>query len=182
MRLLSTSLATPLGVLAQGRWGFGLRQAAIVLIATVIAMGVRNLLTPWLGNGLPFITAFPAVAIVPRPSSLERRVTAMLNAHINRRPVSRTSRLATLALLLAAVLPIALFAQNRFSTISGTIVDPSNAFLPGVTVEATNPALTDVRSGVTDGAGQYRIVDLRPGVYALKFSLPGFSVVQRPGI
>ena len=64
MRLLPTRLTTPLGVLVQGRWGFGLRQAAIVLIATVIAMGVRNLLTPWLGTGLPFITAFPAVAIV----------------------------------------------------------------------------------------------------------------------
>ena len=64
MRLLLTRLAAPLGVLAQGRWGFGLRQAAIVLIATVIAMGVRNLLTPWLGHGLPFITAFPAIAIV----------------------------------------------------------------------------------------------------------------------
>ena len=55
---------SPLGVLAQGRWRFGLRQAAIVLVATLIAMGVRNLLTPWLGPGLPFITAFPAVAIV----------------------------------------------------------------------------------------------------------------------
>ena len=51
-------------MLAQGRWRFGLRQAAIVLVATLIAMGVRNLLTPWLGTGLPFITAFPAVAIV----------------------------------------------------------------------------------------------------------------------
>ena len=55
---------SPLGVLAQGRWRFGLRQASIVLVATLIAMGVRNLLTPWLGPGLPFITAFPAVAIV----------------------------------------------------------------------------------------------------------------------
>ena len=32
---------------------------------------------------------FPAVAIVPRPSNLERRVTAMLNARLSRRPVSR---------------------------------------------------------------------------------------------
>ncbi len=55
---------SPLGVSAQSRWRFGLRQAAIVLVATLIAMGVRNLLTPWLGTGLPFITAFPAVAIV----------------------------------------------------------------------------------------------------------------------
>ena len=60
----STKTFAPLGVLTRSRWRFGLRQAAIVVIATVIAMGVRNLLTPWLGTGLPFITAFPAIAIV----------------------------------------------------------------------------------------------------------------------
>ena len=64
MSRLTTRLASPFGVLAQGRWRFGLRQAAIVILATVIAMGVRNLLSPWVGAGLPFITAFPAVAIV----------------------------------------------------------------------------------------------------------------------
>ncbi len=56
--------AGPLGVLVQGRWRFGLRQALIVLVATIVAMGVRNLLTPWLGIDLPLVTAFPAVAIV----------------------------------------------------------------------------------------------------------------------
>ena len=61
---MDQTTVSPLGVLAQGRWRFGLRQAAIVMVATLIAMGVRNLLTPWLGTGLPFITAFPAVAIV----------------------------------------------------------------------------------------------------------------------
>ena len=64
MSRLTTWLARPFGVLAQGRWRFGLRQAAIVIVATIIAMGVRNLLTEWVGSGLPFITAFPAVAIV----------------------------------------------------------------------------------------------------------------------
>ena len=63
MRLIK-GLAGPLGVLVQGRWRFGLRQALIVCVATIVAMGVRNLLTPWLGTELPLVTAFPAVAIV----------------------------------------------------------------------------------------------------------------------
>ena len=43
--------------------------------------------------------------------------------------------------------------------------------LPGVTVEASSPALIEkVRSAVTDGSGQYRIEDLRPGTYAVTFS------------
>src|SRR6185436_16861810 len=52
-----------------------------------------------------------------------------------------------------------------------------------VTVEAASPVLIEkVRSTITDGAGLYRIVDLRPGTYTLTFTLPGFTTVQREGI
>jgi hypothetical protein len=63
------------------------------------------------------------------------------------------------------------------------VKDTSGAVLPGVTVEARSPALIEgARSVVTDGAGQYRIVDLRPGTYVLSFSLQGFSTVRREGL
>ena len=76
--------------------------------------------------------------------------------------------------------PSAAFAQGAFA---GVVKDTSGAVLPGVTVEARSPALIEgVRSVVTDGAGQYRIVDLRPGTYTLSFSLPGFSTVRREGL
>jgi hypothetical protein len=39
-----------------------------------------------------------------------------------------------------------------------------------------------VRSVVTDGTGQYRIENLRPGTYAVTFTLPGFATVRREGI
>jgi hypothetical protein len=69
------------------------------------------------------------------------------------------------------------------ATITGTARDASGAVLPGVTVEAASPALIErVRTVVTDGTGQYRIVDLRPGTYVVTFSLPGFSTVKREGI
>jgi hypothetical protein len=77
------------------------------------------------------------------------------------------------------LLPSLAFAQ---ATITGTVRDTSGAILPGVTVEASSDVLTEVRSVVTDGSGQYRIVDLRPGTYGLTFTLPGFSVVRREGI
>ena len=83
------------------------------------------------------------------------------------------------ALLLAVFLliPIAVSAQ---STITGVVSDTSGAVLPGVTVEATSDALIEkVRTAVTDGSGQYRIVDLRPGTYTVTFTLPGFSTYRR---
>jgi carboxypeptidase family protein len=72
------------------------------------------------------------------------------------------------------------FAQ---ASITGTVRDSSGAVLPGVTVEASSPALIEkVRSATTDGNGQYRIVDLRAGQYTVTFSLAGFSTVKREGV
>ena len=77
-------------------------------------------------------------------------------------------------------LPSAAYAQ---ASIAGVARDASGAVLPGVTVEAASPALIEkVRSVVSDGSGQYRIVDLRPGTYSVTFTLPGFATVKRDGV
>src|SRR5262245_54147885 len=69
------------------------------------------------------------------------------------------------------------------ATIAGTVRDTSGAILPGVTVEASSPVLIEkVRTAVTDGSGQYQVVNLRPGTYTVTFSLAGFSTVRREGI
>ena len=74
------------------------------------------------------------------------------------------------------------FAQSG-SGIAGVVKDSSGAVLPGVTVEASSPALIEkVRTAVTDGAGQYKIVNLVPGVYTVTFTLTGFNTVRREGI
>src|SRR5688572_3821443 len=86
-------------------------------------------------------------------------------------------------MLVAAVavfVPTITFAQ---ATITGTVKDTSGAVLPGVTVEASSPVLIEkVRTVVTDGGGQYRIVDLRPGTYTVTFTLPGFNTFRRDGV
>lgn len=121
---------------------------------------------------------YPAVAIVPRPSSLQRRVTAMLNPHLSRRPISRQVRVATLIAVLAAVVPIALFAQNRFSTVTGSIVDPSDAALPGVTVVAVDTTRGARHEIQTNRTGRFEMVGLPDGPYVLEVSLPGFQSVS----
>jgi hypothetical protein len=80
--------------------------------------------------------------------------------------------------LLAA--PAAAYAQ---ASMTGVVRDTSGAVLPGVTVEAASPALIEkVRTVVSDGSGQYRIENLRPGAYTVTFTLPGFATIKREGI
>ena len=93
--------------------------------------------------------------------------------------MSLFKRFSGVALILL-LLPAAAYAQ---AAITGVAKDASGGVLPGVTVEAASPALIEkVRSVVTDDTGQYRIVDLRPGIYSVTFTLPGFSTVKREGI
>lgn len=86
--------------------------------------------------------------------------------------------LASFAFLV--LLPTAASAQSAFS---GLVKDTSGAILPGVTVEAASPVLIEkARSVVTDDQGRYTIIDLRPGIYTLTFTLAGFTTFVRSGL
>jgi hypothetical protein len=92
----------------------------------------------------------------------------------------RKWRQILLVVSMILALPLSAYAQ---ASIAGVVKDASGAVLPGVTVEATSPVLIEkARTAVTDGAGQYRIVDLRAGTYTVSFSLVGFSTVRREDI
>jgi carboxypeptidase family protein len=88
---------------------------------------------------------------------------------------------AVLTLLVsAALVPSVVFAQG---SITGVVTDISGAVLPGVTVEVASPTLIErLRSAVTDGTGQYQIVNLPPGAYSVTFMLTGFNALKREGI
>src|SRR5689334_10916963 len=101
------------------------------------------------------------------------------------RPVGRTFRciwrdgmrrhrivVSACALAWLLALPTAARAQSAFA---GVVKDATGAVLPGVTVEAASPALIEqARSATSDANGAYKIENLRPGMYVLTFSLPGF--------
>lgn len=88
------------------------------------------------------------------------------------------------AIVCALFAPRAALAQQATASgIAGLVKDASGAVLPGVTVEATSPALIErARTVVTDSDGRYNIVDLRPGSYAVTFTLGGFTTFKRDGI
>lgn len=82
--------------------------------------------------------------------------------------------------LLWWAIPTPCFAQ---SAIAGVVRDATGGVLPGVGVEASSPTLIQkTRAVVSDEAGQYKIIDLRPGTYTVTFTLAGFSAVKREGI
>jgi len=84
---------------------------------------------------------------------------------------------------MASLLALPIVAAAQTGTIAGVVKDTSGAVMPGVTVEASSPDLIEkVRTSVTDSAGQFKIVDLRPGTYAVTFSLTGFNTIKREGI
>ena len=83
-------------------------------------------------------------------------------------------------LIVVLLMPTRALAQ---ASVTGVVRDSSGGVMPGVTVEAASPVLIEkVRATITDSAGLYRIVDLRPGTYTLTFSLPGFATVRREGL
>jgi hypothetical protein len=85
-----------------------------------------------------------------------------------------------IATVCAVLIPVAARAQ---ASIAGSVRDTSGAVLPGVTVEASSPALIEkTRAVVSDGAGQYQIANLVPGTYAVTFTLAGFNAVRREGV
>jgi hypothetical protein len=86
----------------------------------------------------------------------------------------------------SAVIALLLFFSAPAASqpaIAGIVKDASGAVMPGVSVEASSPALIEKsRTVVTDSTGQYRIVDLLPGTYGVTFTLSGFATVKREAI
>src|SRR5213593_3255210 len=76
---------------------------------------------------------------------------------------------------------VVVWAQGT-AQISGSVVDPSGARLPGVTVTATQMSTGQVRSAFTNETGSYVLPSLPVGPYKLEAALPGFRTFAQTGI
>src|SRR3977135_561378 len=80
------------------------------------------------------------------------------------------------------LLPAVGWAQT-LGGIAGLVKDARGGVLPGATVEGGRHALIEkVRTGITDGQGQYKIVELPAGVYTMTFTVVGFNTVKHEGL
>jgi len=121
----------------------------------------------------------PAIPMARR-STLERRIAAMLNPRLDRRPLSIRTVVTATALLLAVTLPTATVraVQTGPATLSGTVYDTTGGVMPGVAI-----ALEDVTqmkyTATTDTAGRFAFSNVQPGHYTLEASLPGFRTLNQ---
>jgi TonB family protein len=118
----------------------------------------------------------PAAAIA-RPSSLERRVAAMLTSNVNRQPVSPRTALAAVFLFLVVTLPIAsfdAFAQARFASVSGTVTDQVGGVLVNATVTLLNVETNAKYEVRTNRGGYFEVTPLPAGSYELEAKSPAF--------
>ncbi|HSK42272.1 MAG TPA: carboxypeptidase-like regulatory domain-containing protein, partial [Candidatus Binatia bacterium] len=85
---------------------------------------------------------------------------------------------------LCCCLPLALANAQSASTatVSGTVVDPQGAVVPGAKVTATNTATGVPRSVNTTSTGNYVLPNLTPGTYDVKVEAKGFSEASGKGL
>jgi TonB family protein len=128
----------------------------------------------------PSAALAPAMSIA-RPSTLERRITAMLNRRLDRNHLSRGSRIGALAALLMLVaVPAAtlrLSAQAAPMPLAGTVYDTTGAVLPQV-VLILEDAQASRQQVTSDSAGRFEFAGVAPGRYVLEASLMGFQSLR----
>jgi hypothetical protein len=93
-----------------------------------------------------------------------------------------SSGLAALLLFVAVLAPDALLAQIDTGGITGNVLDPSRAVIPGVKITLTNQATGVVNQTVSTSSGTYSLTGIQPGTYTLRATAPGFQIFAVQGL
>lgn len=127
-------------------------------------------------SGTRWVSATP----MAHPSTLERRIVAMLNPGLDRQALTRRAAALAAALLIAVALPVAALrgAQAPPSFFSGAVYDPSGGVMPGVSVTLEDAA-GGKQTAQTDAGGRFQIASVAPGKYTLSASVPGFRALRQ---
>jgi len=90
-------------------------------------------------------------------------------------------RAVAISLLLLAMLPTA-NSQSVTGQISGTVVDPAGAVVPGAPVQLIHDQSQTVHRYSTEPNGSFFFAGLVPGVYSLRITQPGFKTFEQKNI
>jgi hypothetical protein len=146
------------------RMGVGGREYAEHLLEVATAF-VRH------RQGWPSLLAQP----IASPNSLEGRITAMLNTGTNRTPLTTSARAFAALTFLSVAWMVAGLGGQAFATLSGTVADPSGAYLPDTTLTLVHMQSQAKHEVHTDATGRFEFVGLPAGDYRLKAQAAGFA-------
>src|SRR5260370_22104286 len=90
--------------------------------------------------------------------------------------------LGVFLILMLAMPPWHVLAQETFGTILGTVIDTSGAAVPGVRVTVTNLDTAARKIFDTDTTGNYFVSYLIPGTYSVSAEKEGFKKLTKSGI
>ena len=125
-------------------------------------------------------TPWASPVSMARPSTLERRIAAMLNATLNRKGLSTRAMLLAAAALAAVAVPSAVLraTQGAPLPLTGLVYDATGAVLPEVklTLEDAQRVKTEA---TTDASGQFQFPPVPSGKYTLEAALPGFKPLRQ---
>ena len=126
--------------------------------------------------GARWVSAVP----MAHPSTLERRIVAMLNPRLNRQTLSPRIAAAAAAVLLAVTLPVAALRAGQAppTYFSGAIYDTTGAVMPGVSLTLEDAA-GGKQSAVSDASGRFQFASVAAGKYVLEATLPGFRALRQ---
>lgn len=86
------------------------------------------------------------------------------------------------AVLILALTPVALWGQNVYGTIAGTVTDSSGAAVSSTTVTLTNMGTNEKHAMASGAAGEYTFVNILPGRYKVEAEKSGFKKFVREPI
>jgi hypothetical protein len=72
-------------------------------------------------------------------------------------------------------------AQTTSGSMAGTVVDSTDAVLPGATVTAIHELNGQARTSTSDADGNFVFQALAPGAYTIRVELEGFQTLERKG-
>lgn len=114
-----------------------------------------------------------------QPSTLEKRIAAMLNPQLDRQAPSRRAMAALVAALLLVALPAAALRarQGGPAPLTGTIFDVTGAVVPGVKVTVVTSQGTE--TAVSNESGRFEFPVIAPGKYDLQVEQAGFRALRQ---
>jgi hypothetical protein len=83
---------------------------------------------------------------------------------------------------LAGMAPLAAAQSISSAQLNGVVKDQTGAAIPGATVTATDASKGLSRSTVSDGLGNYQLLQLPPGTYSILVDAKGFDETQQNGV